>query len=171
MLHLKWALQLYLTAYYSKWARLPGLMPSKREFISAGVAADWEDVCVLVSERTSQAVCVQCVWAIAAADLTFTPDLAAPSPRLSQRGQMARTYPTETPSDTHTQPDVMRNTRTSLAPTDLSLNPTMSHPLPPRVCTCPYEFGRAVCIDRSPEVSKSNRSARLHVSLTSLTAY
>lgn len=102
-------------------------------------------------------VCV-CVWSTPA-DLTFTPDLAAPSPRLSQREQMARTYPTKKPSNTHTHSQTWCATQeppwhplTCLSVQQWVMLSILSHQV--SVWMWP-----AVCIDKSPEVSKSNHSA------------
>ena len=66
---------------------------------------------------------------------------------------------------THRRTGVIHNTRTSLAPTGSSLNPTMSqarHPLPPSVSTCLREFGQQRAqINRPKSASPSTEPAAL----------
>ncbi len=101
------------------------VLVSHREQVMQFMSVFFMCVCVCVTAHRQTSRCSH-AWLGSAVSTTLT----------------ARTDGKDLPHEEtlrHTHPDVMRHTRPSLAPTDLSLNPTMSHvkhPLPPSVFIC-----------------------------------
>lgn len=133
------------------------------------LAGNWRAgiyLCACFSVRTSQAVYVSVSY-VCVCDgrphAAFMPDLAAPSPRLSQWGQMARTYPTKKPSNAHSQ--------TWCTTQELPWHPLTNHSIQQWVMHCilshclSLHMYACVCVNfasnvllKSPEVSRSNHT-------------